>query len=819
MKKANLFKSILSMLLAGILCCSFAACGNTTDPTGDDPEPEVPAVTISIGAGVPNEIKKGEQVTLTVTITNTTNKKYAWSVTDSEGKASDILAVSDEDVVTVAKDVELDTSVTVTATADADKTKTASHTFTVKPNLTGEVGSLTAAALEAVAGPNLTVSGTVTDVYEDLNYSANSYETAYHSVVMMDTGKWYGAFNPIGDENEENVIASNYRMGEQFGTQGHALTSVFINKDNEVEERPETNYMSVPFSWESQHLWNHIDNLGNISEKFTYDATEDEYIYNIVTSGPYDTDASKDEYLMAYFAVSFTAMVEDNFTAFRLKMTGDKVTGIWAQTAVKEWFAGDGETVVSRAYTEVELTISDVGETVVPDPKPYDAPEGAKYLEQVIDTMKAARNYTFTAVDTAVSAPDYDAGDYEMESFTGGASTIAKAVPVATGDQYYFKHAASRGTVGTKGYVTENAAIFETVGMYSASMDGNDYNFNYSGYRQYGSGDGAYFEVIDDEQVYTTVKGLIGVERRQGNFFEKAMPQWSFSPNIFESFGPTIVRVGNKNYNAYIFTLRDSLITNDVSRQIAADNMAANGDAAAFATLTITVAVDENDNATILQTKYPYAYLGGDYSGIITTTYSDFGNTKLLANAFDEAYYTQRVWRDTWDKYTAHDFDPSHTSERTDEVASTVLAHMFPNANINADMPKPEVIMNLISDDINGPWFDYSTLADETVRENFSFNCAMNNDDSRLDRNGRPIDIESILGPSGTLLTELKKVNSAWTYDNANSGLRTPSNPESSYFATYLNTSAGVMMVVESNNTKNFFFDLYKIGEWHLSRD
>ncbi len=818
MKKANLFKSVLSVMLAGILCFSVAACGDT----GDGPEePEVPAVTISIGAEAPNEIKKGEQVTLTVTITNTTNKKFEWSVTDSEGKASDILAVSKENVVTVEKDVTMSTAITVTATADADKTKTASHTFTVKPNLSGEVGALTAAALEAVSGPNLTVSGTVTDYFEDLNYASNSYSTAYDTVVKMDTDKWYGAFNPSDGENDSNVIVSNYRAGEQYGDQGRALVSVYIDKDNKVAQRAETDYRSVPFIWENQHLRNHLGDLGvNISEKFTYDTSNDEYIYNIVKSGEHDTDASKDEYLMMYLAVSLTPMLDENFTDFRLKMTGDKVTGIWAQTAVQTWYADDGETVLQRAYTEVELTISDVGSTVVPEPTPYAAPEGAKYLQQVIDTMKTARNYTFTAVDTAVASPSYDEGDYEMESVSGGASTIAKAVPVATGDRYYYKHTSSRGTVGTTGYVTETAAIFERVGMYTASMDGQDYNFNYSGYRQYGSGDDAYYEVIDDEQVYATVKGLIGVERRQGNFFEKAMPQWSFSPNIFECLGASSMNYAGKHYNTvYEFTLRDTMITNDVSRQIAADDMAANGEAAAFCTMTIVVAVDDNDKASIVYTRYPYAYLGGDYSGYITTTYSNFGTTSLLANAFDADYYTPRVWRDTWDKYTTHDFDPSHTGERTEPPVSTALQHMFPSiGDVNKDMPKPEVIMNLISDDINGPWFDYDELSDGTVREVLEFNCAMTNDDPRLDRNGRPIKIEDILGPSGTLLSKIREDNADWAYDAANSGYRTPGNPESSYFATYLNAKKGIMIVVENNNTKNFFFEVYKMGEWHLSR-
>lgn len=840
MKKAKLFSSILATALAGILCFSVAACDDDPEPSqsgnvpgqsqeegsGQTNPPPAPAVSISIGAGAPMEIRKGEQVTLTVTVTNTDNKNYTWSVTDSTGAASDILAVSSENVVTVEKDVQLDTVVTVTATSEADPTKKASHTFTVKPNITGQVGNLTAEALTAISGPNLTVTGTVTDYYEDLQYSANNQTRVYDSVVKMSQDAWYGEFSAQG---EGDVISSNYRAGEQYGSLGHALMSVYIDKNNEVAERAETNYQSVPLIWENQHLYNHLGNLGtDISKKFTYDATNDEYIYNIEPSGAYDTDASPDEYLMAYLAVSLTPMLEggDNFMQFRLKMTGDKITGIWAQTAVGTVTAGDGETVLERSYTEVELTISEVGTTVVPNPAPYEAPDYAEYLEAAIDQMKAADNYTFTAIETSVSAPSYDEGDYEMESVSGGVSTIAAAVPLAT-DQYYFKHAASRsplGGTGTTGYVTKDAAVFESIGMYSASMDGQDYNFNYTGYKQhYADADKTqpdYFEVLDDEQVYTSVKGLIGVERRNGNYFEKAMPQWDFAPEIFEALNPVPRSINGVRYTLYTYVLRDTFITHEVTREIAADNNARNGEAMPFSTLTISVLVDADENVTLYQTEYPYGY--SDYTGFITTTYSNFGTTELLKDAFntEKGYYVERQWRDTWGKYTAHDYNPDHVhGQGHDESAETVLRHMFPKiTDINSQLPAPSILMELISDDVNGPWFDYSLNDDGTLkREEFSFNCAMNNDDVRLDRNGVVIDIEAILGQDGTLSQEVLKV-SGWAYSPSNSGYRTEGNPTSSYFATYVNQTLGIMLVVENNHTKNFFFDFYKMGDWSLNR-
>ncbi len=832
MKKAKLFSSILATALAGILCFSVAACDDNPKPSENSGEqggtvnPSAPAVSISIGAGAPTEIRKGEQVTLTVTVTNTDNKNYTWSVTDSTGAASDILAVSAENAVTVEKDVQLNTPVTVTATSEADPTKSASHTFTVIPSIAGQVGELTAEALEAVSGSNITVSGTVTDYYEDLQYSANNVTTVYNSVVKMSDGAWYGEWS--AEEEGNNVIVNNYRAGDQYGNLGHALVSVYIDKDNEVAERAETNYQSIPLIWENQHLYNHLGELGtNISKKFVHDVDTDEYIYQIEPSGAYDTDASPDEYLMAYLAVSLTPMIEagENFTQFRLKMTDGAITGIWAQTAVATVTAGDGETVLERSYTEVELTISDVGTTEVPKPAKYTIPEGDaeyfEYLEQAVGTMKAAKNFTFVAKETAVDAVDWSEGDYDIESAGGGIATVSSVVPLADTAQYYHKQTASQppkdlgSSTGTIGYVTENAAIFETVGKYSASMDGLDYHFGYSGYRQF---DG-YYEVVDDEQVYTSVKGLIGVERRQGNFFEVAMPQWDFDPAIFEYIGSHNVGSSSNRTEVHDFILRDSFITNDVSRQISAHDYAEDGEGMPFNTLTISVALDADGNAYIYSTEFPYN-VSGVGTGYITTTYKNVGNTTLLANAFDEGYYIERVWRDTWNKYTTHDYNPTHTSgESSDADAETVLRHMFPKLTNLNQLPAPSIIMEHICDDVNGPWFDYSLNDDGSLkREEFSFNCAMNDDDPRLDRNGIVIDIEAILGESGELSQDILKV-SGWEYDRQNSGYRTAGNPTTSYFATYFNESLGIMLVVENNHTKNFFFDFYALGKWSLNRD
>lgn len=817
-KTKKLFSGLLATALAAVMCFSVAGCGernpdNDDDQNNNDPKPQ-PTVGISIAGGAPNEIRAGETVTLTVTVTNAADTSYTWSVVDEAGNESGVLAVSAENVVTVEEDVTLDTVATVVATANADTTKTATHTFTVKPAIQGQVGELTAALLEEVAGPNITVSGTVTDVYQDLNYAPNSYQTAYNSTVMMDQDKWYGSFYAEEDGYTQNVISDNYRAGEQIqGGNGRQLLRVVVNRNNVVEPQVQTDYMSTPLPWEAQHLWNHLGNLGtDISEKFEYDVTNDEYVYQIEHMGEYDTDYTDDEYLMTYLSVSLTPMLNETFDQFRLKITDGHITNIWAQTLVQTTYADDGETATSNFYTEVDLTISDVGTTKVPEPTPYEVPEYVEYLQAAIDQMKTARNYTFSCIDNQVTAPEFDDSDYEMESLSASISAPDKAAPLASGALYYTKHNAPTGTLGMKGFVTEEAAIFESTGQYSYTSDNNKYYVGYTGYKQ----EDGYFEYLDDEQVYVdNVAGLIGVQRRNGNYFDVVMPKFDFSPNIFEWSGAVRSQlVGGKRYQIYDFYLRDTSITAEVARQISAHSNAKDGQAAAYSTLKISVLV-ENDTAefkSIYSTEFPY--VGSYGTGWIETTYSNFGTTELYANAFDEAYYIPRVWRSEWSQYTIHDYDPTYSNNGADADAVTVFQHMF-GSNAIANLPKPEIFMNLICDGLNGPWFDYSEQGGKTVEE-VSFNLAFNNDDPHLDNKGRPINIEGFLGAQGELTKALEAVG--FTYSPSNSGLRNPSLATSSYFATYIKPAADIMIVVESNCTKNLFFTVYHNGDWHLTK-
>ena len=164
----KLFSKYLLMFLMIVSLVLVAACGDDSSDEGGnegggETNPPVEIVEISMTASA-NTIKKGETVTLNVTVKGTTNTAYTVSVSDPS-----LLAVNDNQV-SVLKDITLDQIVSITATATADTTKTASVSLTVKaPIIEGQVGELTSAMLEEIGNSNITVNGTLTDYYQNFN--------------------------------------------------------------------------------------------------------------------------------------------------------------------------------------------------------------------------------------------------------------------------------------------------------------------------------------------------------------------------------------------------------------------------------------------------------------------------------------------------------------------------------------------------------------------------------------------------------------------------------------------------------------------------
>ena len=814
MKTAKKFLSILiAAVLGASLCSGLVACN---EEGGGVTPPPVKSVSIKIDEAAAT-IKAGETVQLHVTVSNATDKTYTWTISNE-----DILEINN-DVVSVVSDARftMDTIVTVTATANADKTKSASHTFTVKPSLSGEVGDLTAALFEEIADASITFEGTVTDYYIDNENSYNSSTDKYDMKVMMEDGKWYGewARQKSGPFDFPTVTIDNYRRGNPIDG-GHEYLKTYIDRNNEVAKKAQRSYDGTYYTWESQHLWNHLGSLGtNISEKWLYDGAQDEYVYQIEWSQANATDFTEDEYLMTYLAYSLTPILSDTLGEFRIKLDAAKehIVSIWAKTSVIGYENESGG-VTQQWWSEIELDITDAGTTVVPDPTPYERDESdAQYdmLVKALNSMKGAQNYTFMALETSLRAPSGGEGDIVPESLNtnGGFNVVPFATNTPVGG-YYKSHTKSTGTVGRIGYVTPDVILFEDTGMYTSS-NGDPYYVDYKGYKQYNAGqENEYYEEFATstfDMSIKDVKSLVATRRKNGNMFDK-MPQFDFSPLILKSEGPVIIKVGNGNLQAYAYTLRDTSLTYEIANEISASNVASS--AQAFSTQQLTIYIDANGN--LLQTKFPYN-IADSWAGYVTTSYADIGTTTLDENCFTGENYIEREWKAEWAQHGVRYYSPTHTGNYVDANAATVLQEIF-GAQALTKIPKPEVFLNIFGDQISGPFFDWDDVkneSDEIVRHKdfLSITITMDDDVYYDAQTKKQVPIMDIIGEGSDLAQAL----STWgfQYTPAQSGFYNAK--KTMCYVTY--SSKDVMIVIENIGTKFLYIDFRPLGDWQYKYD
>lgn len=809
MKKVKkLLVCILALVLA-VATCAVTACGKQGDPKNSaslsasvsesasdsgSASASVDNVSVKIDAPATTNIRKGITVTLSVTVSGTTDKALVWS-TNPEG----ILSVDAENTVRVTGDVTVDTSVTVTAALKSDASKSDSVTFTVQP-IGGEssLKDLTPAVIEEIANPSITVTGELTDYYYDYLNTYNSTTRSYDFTVKMEQDKWQGDWSARGIDS---VISDKYVKGEQYKNEGHALTRAYINKDNEVALEPVTDYMSVPILWENMHLWNHLGTLAvDIANKFEYDSTNDVYRYLADLSAVEEgAEGSSDLYFMTYLSYSLTPMLEDTLQELYIKVENGHVAYIIGETEKLLYGEDDTKDPDAMSYSAFTITFSDIGTTAVADPAPYDAPEHAELLSAALETMKTTTNYTFRAVDNETRAPVADEGDYETASASASAEVMNISTSGKVSNIAYNNNTSAVGTVGTIGWVTEDAYLYAETGKYDYAMDDNIYYTKYFGYRNFGD-HYEYFEYNNEGGV----GGFIGRRRYSGDY-QQIMPKFELSANVFKLVG---MMGGN-----YIFELRDSAITYEVAMQISTYKYAEDADGSVESSLRITV----NSAGQLVSTSYPYSFLQGDYAGIVTTTYSDVGTTALETGAFDN--YVERQYKSSWDLYTTKDFCPNHSNtdgygenKVHDHEVNTVevFKYLFGEDGA-AEVPAPTVFMDVFGDAISdeyGPWFDYderTNAAGETYwREYFEFNVSTD----RVDRNSQLSDEEyqKIKGALNTQLTAL-----GYEYSAGNS-----TDASGSRYMCFVNEH--VTIVVNNIGGAYFFVNFYKTGEWTLSR-
>ena len=732
-------------------------------------------------------LEKGDSANLNVVVSGLTDTTYRFELSD------ETLFKIEGNVITAIGDSTVDRVVTVTAIANGDPKIKASKTFIfVAPVIEGQVGDLTTEMLAHIGNENITVTGVVTDYYQDFNNSMNSTINTYDMSVMMSEGAWAGSWN--NSKTPNIVLTDNYRKGEidglkdQSGNVGHALEKLYINKNNEVAKKTVTDYLSIPAIWEAQHLWNHLSNLS--IKKFEYDAYNEVYNYVI------DPNNMDDLYLMTYLAYSLTPMLEDTFLTLYLVLEDGVITKLVAQTEVLYYGGTTNETGQienpdAMSYTKLEVEFSNVGTTVVPEPTPFEAPINVDKLTTALNTMKNAENYTFNAKDVTTFAPSGDAGDYYIES-TSSKKGLAR--PVISSKKVY-DHVSSVGTVGTVGYITKEAVLFATTGKYSYSSDGNDYHTTYTGYRQMTE------EYYEEFAFSRDSMSLYGKKRVYGNFHED-LPTFDFSPNVFSFDGTEMDSLGNTYYR---FSLRDSNITRDIAMEISAYNYA--DDAEALSGQKLSLLIDINGN--LVSSTYPYNITYGTYLGYCTTTYSNVGTTKLEDDLFDG--YVERQVKNSWKDYMTKYYSPNFSTQNSyEEHTDVVLEAVYGDAAV--DMPAPSLFLEIFGDNINGPFYNWKEKGTDADGKPINTGyISINATSSEFDENAQITNFDEIIEELRKVFTEAGFVESV-----ANTDLTGGESGRANRYITFI--KGDIQVVFENNFTKYFFIYFYKTGDWTLNR-
>lgn len=795
MKIKKFAKSMAAVILGATMSFSafaFVGCGDTPDnptppPTEDDPIINIIDAKVKVTLDKA-EINAGsnETVTATAEVSELEDKTVTWSLEGEGAKYAEI--DSDTGVITLIQGLSpfLDQAVTVVATSTVSASVKGSATFVIKAQvIEGQVGLLTTEMFTELGNSKITVLGEVSDIYKHFTDDSKSNTNKYdYKVTMADNSAWYGEWNAQGSKDKE---MNNYRRSEKLisGTDKHTLNQVYINKDNEVAQKVVTDYNSREAVWEEQHLWNHLAQLAqDIESQWEYDAVTRTHSYKFNNS---DID---DMYLRLYLAISLTPMLGEYETDMleSIVISADdivdgKITRLTASTSVIYYGAseeGTSKDATAMSYTLFTANFTEVGTTSVSDPTPFTAPQRADKLEKALASMGDATNYTFNAVETTLSAPTPDEGDYAQASI----STYG----VSNGTS-------STGTEGIKGQITADAILLARTGKYTSSMDDKLYHTEYSGYKKIDSETYDYFEYD------ASLKKLVGKRQYKGDIFDN-MPKFEFSANIFKYDGMSEIKVGDDEFlPIYNFILRDPAVTRDVAMQVSAHNYATDAAGSTYGTFKISVTED----GRVYSTEFPYSLVSGTYRGIVKTTYSKVGTTTLEEDTF--ADYQPRVVRDNWNKFDVRYYYPNHSTQDIAQPidAGTLFTNIFGAEAKN--LPSPLAFYNAFGDSMTDAFFEWeeedntATGGDKIYHEFVSMNVSIDECDENYVVSKEIHDkyISKLTQELAKYGFQLSAANTAETYYGDR-------------YTTYIN--GNIMIKIHNNRSRYFFIDILPVGLW-----
>lgn len=727
------------------------------------------------------ELYSGEKATIKVDITVKGSDDNSYTITTNK---QSIVTIENNQIIATSE-ILVDEYMTVTVTANADTTVSKTLSIRLKPTLhIGQVGELTSEMLEEISNPNITVTGEVTDYYQDLKNAANSTTDIYDMIVKMSEGAWYGEWNHRSEPN--NKVINNYRKGTTYGIKdaegnvGYALEELYINKNNEVAQRVVKDYQSIPTLWDTRHLWNQISGLA--VTRFVFDEKTNTYKYTL------DYSNDDDLWLMTYLAYSLTPMLEDTFTDIYLIIDDGHIVELLAQTYVAYYGENNSDThegATALSYTTLKISFSNIGTTEMENPTPYEAPINANLLEAAIAKMQNATNYTFRVLDNATSMPNYG-DDYEMLSLST-APLSSKALKVKNDTK-------ATGSVGRVGKVTEEAILYEDTTKYQATMDGKPYKVEYRGYKQ--NNDGTY----DKFEYSPASKTLVGTKKVEGNVLD-CLPTFDFSANLFRYAGSTFTANGEM---AHLFALNDSNLVKEVAVQMCDYTCASNAYAMLSNPLTITVTND----GTIVSTSFPYN-IADAYFGVCTTTYYNFGTTVLDEDLFDG--YVPREVKTSWSQYVTKSYSETFsTLDSHDENTDVVLRSIY--GDKVSYMPSPALFSNLFGDNISGPFYHWKKIGVDANGNDINHGyMSITIGTDNYDENSQMIGYEELMAE----LTE-KLEKEGFKLSVANTDMSGGESGRSNRYVCYFNDD--IQIVVENNHTRWLWIYFYKTGDWTLRK-
>lgn len=825
----------------------------------------------------------------------------AWATGGAElvfATSSDLIEVVEEGkgyIVRLKGDVRFDTTATITASLkdNANISKTISvrllQTRGNQEPVEGKNGiKLTKENLGEISNASITSTGVLSDITLTVS-NGREDKNSYEMLVKMAQDRWYGAWNIMGkklvtsDTYVKSATTVNARDESGNIVAKNVMDRLYINSKNQLASKTVKNSASVPTLWENQHLWNHLTTSYLTVDDFNFDEEVDAAALGYVSRGTSNTsmsafkyrfDASDEQtaYLFAYIKQSLTPLAggDDAIEDLWVIVDSEGVLGIYAKTYVESYWGTEdntpvqGSEPVSKSWSTIMLTLSDIGTTTVADPAPYTVGTRDVYtiLEKSLSYMKDSKSYKFMAVDTATRAPTVNEDDYTISGGVGSGSTgSGSSSGSATHSGKFYDHVDSVGlngqaATGTMGYVVANTAnpfvLFEQVGKYDSSMDDNIYHFTYTGYKGFTDGSGAaYYE----EFAYNSkIDGFAGTRIVNADI-STLLPLFNFSTALFKY--DSMKMDGERD--VHTFSLIDPTLTFEVVQQMSLDKQRNSASSSAENTVQISVAYDTSKEKsdpsayTIVSTSYPYSFAGGTYAGYITTYYYGIGTTTITENEVFGNKYQQRVLPTSWAE-VAHKgyYYYLHTSEvkaypgmydketgkyieggdqkLTNSNMDTVFTDVFKD-NYKY-LPGPQFFLELFNDKLSGPWYDYTNTGKDsagnyTYTEEVSITVQVDNvDENKVLSNEEYVNcINAIIAKfnqwneanaSVLGLTKDDKGNwiGGWTFSKANSTALEGFAYDDVSNRRAVFTCDGLTIVIENIRSPYFYITIYNAGEW-----